>query len=87
VQVTRTQLQQLASALADQANEKPFDYWTAQDYPINWEQEHQGEVVQVEIERLEFTDDLLHLTIAVDDGTWPSAFFPPSADTIIKRAP
>lgn len=80
----RTELKQLASALANQVEEKPFEYWAEQDYPITWEQEHQGCLVQVEICKLELTDDFIHLTVAVDDGAW-SAFVPASADTIIKK--
>jgi hypothetical protein len=81
----RTKLKQLASVLANQVIEKPFEYWAGQDYPITWEQEHEGCVVQVEIERLELTDDFIHLTIGVDNGAWPSAFVPASADVIVTR--
>ena len=83
----RANLKKLAFALTHQVKDKPFEYWAKQDYPIAWEQEHEGCVVQVEIERLELTADFIHLTIAVDDGTWPSAFVPPSVETIIKRVP
>jgi hypothetical protein len=81
----RSELKELAAALAEQANEKPFSYWAQQDYPITWEQMHEGCAVQVEIVRLEWNNDMIHLSVAVDDGTWPSAFVPASADVIITR--
>jgi len=82
----RTELNELASALANQVNAKPFEYWASQEYPINSEHVCQGHIIQVEIIRLESTADYIRLSIAVDDGRWPSVFMPSSADTVVKKA-
>lgn len=84
--MTRAELKEVASTLANQANDKPFEYWASQEYPITWEEKYHGHDIQVEIVRLDFAEDYIHISVAVDDGTWPSCFVPASADIIIKKA-
>jgi hypothetical protein len=82
--MTRRELKQLAATIASQVRDKPFDYWTVQDYPVTWEQTQDGALVQVEVDRLESANGFSHLTIALDDGRCPSAFIPVSIDVILQ---
>lgn len=70
--------------VAAEIEEKPYEHWVEQDYPITYECNFEGRNLQVEINDLEIEPDYVHLGISVDDGGW-SAFHPLSTSVIVRR--
>ncbi len=83
----RSVLKKLASVIASELEQKPYDYWTTQEFPITYETKLEGKDVQVEIDRLELEDDYVHLSVSVDTGWGWSAFSPPGTSVIIRKEP
>jgi hypothetical protein len=82
----RTELDRHLAQLADRVGSKPFGYRAAQVFPVTWEEAYRGRWIQVEVERLELTEGYIHLPVAAEDGTWPSAYAPNSTSAIIRKA-
>jgi hypothetical protein len=83
----RINLREVVAQWVGELEKEPYGYWAAQVYPIARQTEYQGCPIQVEIDKLEQTDDYIHVLVSVDDGKLPSACFPASASLIIKKAP
>jgi hypothetical protein len=67
-----------------EAEEKSYDYWKSQNFPIAYEDTFEGESLAVEIDLLEITPEYIHLIIDASGGFW-TQFTPVHEDTLIKR--
>jgi hypothetical protein len=80
----RKTLRECAESLARNAEEKTYDYWSGQAFPVTYEDSYKGHPVQVEIDMLEKTTNHIHIMFAVS-GNWFSDYFPATATAIVLR--
>lgn len=81
----RAELREFLIQVVQEVEAQPFDYWVGQDFPVVWERQHQGQTLQIEIDRLELTDAYIHLGISADDGTLRNSLVPASTSTMIQK--
>lgn len=58
---------QLAEKIAKEAEDRGYEYWLKQVYPVYWEDTFHGCDIQVEIVLHEKNDRYIQLGVAVDD--------------------
>ena len=81
----RAFFKQCACQIAAECEQKPYEHWMAADFPITFDRDFDGQMLQVEIIQLEAHPEYVHLLVSVDDGGL-SAFAPPSTSTIIRKS-
>ena len=84
--VKKRELQKVADEIAAKWESRPFVDLAALTYPVTFVQgsRAQRNFIQIEVCLLEKDENLIHLSISVDDGGFRS-FFPVTSSVIVKR--
>ncbi len=82
----RRRLHAYAEEVGRDLEGKPYNHWAKKEFPINYETILDGQEVHVEIDRLELTDEYVHLGIGIcSHSSLFSCYFPACTSVIIQK--
>lgn len=83
----RMALKQVALVVGKELGRSGYDYWHDMPMvePLVFTRDVEGQVINIEVQKLESTSSYVHLGISVDDGGFLSSRFPPGVSIIVEK--